>query len=46
LNGAEALGFDSDLGSIEVGKTPGINLLYNFEGDELLGSETKVKKLV
>jgi cytosine/adenosine deaminase-related metal-dependent hydrolase len=46
LNGAEALGFDSDLGSIELGKTPGINLLYNFEGEDLLGSDTKVKKLI
>jgi cytosine/adenosine deaminase-related metal-dependent hydrolase len=46
LNGAEALGFDSDLGSMELGKTPGINLLYNFEGKDLLGSETKVKKLI
>ncbi|HRG58562.1 MAG TPA: amidohydrolase family protein [Bacteroidia bacterium] len=27
LNGAKALGFDAKLGSIEVGKTPGLNLL-------------------
>ncbi|MFK7934263.1 MAG: amidohydrolase family protein [Saprospiraceae bacterium] len=27
LNGAEALGFEQDLGSLEVGKTPGINLV-------------------
>ena len=27
LNGAEALGFDKELGSIEVGKSPGLNLL-------------------
>lgn len=27
INGAEALGFDEDLGSIEIGKTPGLNLL-------------------
>ena len=27
LNGAQALGFDDTLGSFEIGKTPGINLL-------------------
>jgi len=27
LNGAQALGFDDSLGSFEVGKTPGVNLL-------------------
>lgn len=33
LNGAEALGFDSTLGSIEVGKSPGLVLLQlNDEG--------------
>ena len=46
LNGAEALGFDGDLGSIEVGKTPGILLLSNVNEDEgLLGAEAKVKRL-
>jgi cytosine/adenosine deaminase-related metal-dependent hydrolase len=27
INGAEALGMDTDLGSIEIGKTPGLNLV-------------------
>lgn len=27
INGAKALGFDDELGSIEIGKTPGLNLL-------------------
>lgn len=27
INGAKALGFDAHLGSIEIGKTPGLNLL-------------------
>jgi len=30
LNGAKALGLDADLGSIEVGKTPGLVLLKNM----------------
>lgn len=29
LNGARALGFDADFGSIEAGKTPGLNVLRN-----------------
>ena len=31
LNGAEALGFDNELGSFEIGKSPGINLLNNLD---------------
>lgn len=45
LNGAEALGFDTDLGSIEVGKTPGLSLL-NLGEDLKLTADTTVKKLV
>ncbi len=45
LNGAEALGFESELGSIEKGKTPGLNLL-NLDKDLLITNDTKVKKLV
>lgn len=49
LNGAEALQFDQDLGSIEVGKTPGINLLMNLEGDTpdnfAFGAQTVVKRV-
>ena len=44
LNGAEALGFDADLGSIEVGKTPGLNLL-NLGEDLKLSAKTCVQKL-
>ncbi len=44
LNGAEALGFDDKLGSIEVGKTPGLNLL-NLDKDLKITTETVVKKL-
>lgn len=47
LNGAEALGFEADLGSIESGKTPGILLLSNTNvGEALLGEGAKVKRLV
>lgn len=45
LNGAEALGFEADLGSIEVGKTPGLNLL-NLDEAFSLNAGTQVKKLV
>jgi aminodeoxyfutalosine deaminase len=44
LNGAEALGFDKDLGSLEVGKTPGLNLI-SVKNDFILRGDTKVKKL-
>ncbi len=45
LNGAEALGFDKDFGSIEVGKIPGLNLL-NIGEDQKLTTETKVERLI
>lgn len=45
LNGAQALGFEKDLGSIEVGKTPGLNLL-NLDKDLQLTLDTQVKRLV
>jgi cytosine/adenosine deaminase-related metal-dependent hydrolase len=44
LNGAKALGFDADFGSIEVGKQPGL-LLLNIGKDEQLTAETRVKRL-
>ena len=45
LNGAQALGFEKDLGSIEIGKKPGLNLL-NLEDDFKLKADTIVKKLI
>ncbi len=45
LNGAKALGFEKDIGSIEEGKTPGLNLL-NLKEDLKLGAETKVKRIL
>jgi aminodeoxyfutalosine deaminase len=47
LNGAEALGFDDKLGSFEVGKTPGINLISHVDLNQLkLKKETQLKRLV
>ena len=45
LNGAEALGFENELGSIEAGKKPGLNLL-NLDEKLRLSAETNVKRLV
>lgn len=45
LNGAQALGFDDTLGSFDIGKTPGINLL-DLEIDFILRGDTSAKKLV
>lgn len=46
LNGAKALGFEEDMGSITVGKSCGLNLLYNLNEKEALGSDTLVRRLV
>ena len=46
-NGAEFLNFDKELGTLEKGKSPGLNLLYDADLNNLkLTSETKVKRLV
>lgn len=45
LNGAKALGFDADLGSIEVGKQPGL-LSLNIGKEEQLTEGTKVTRVV
>ena len=45
LNGAKALGFDDQLGSLEVGKKPGLNLL-NVGSDFKLNRKTVVKRLI
>jgi aminodeoxyfutalosine deaminase len=44
LNGAKALGFEDSLGSLEVGKNPGLNLI-SLKPDKILRGDTKVKKL-
>lgn len=45
LNGAEALGFDKELGSFDVGKQPGVILLEGSAEFELLEA-TSVRRLV
>jgi len=45
INGAEALGFEEDLGSLEVGKKPGLNLL-NMGADLVFNANTQVTKLL
>ncbi len=42
LNGAQFFGFDADIGSITVGKTPGLNLITNFKN----GNITPLSKVV
>ena len=45
LNGAEALGYEAELGSIEPGKAPGLNLL-NMKESLKLEASIKVQRLV
>ncbi len=45
LNGAKFLGIDSEKGTIEPGKTPGLNLITGLDGLKIT-SDTKVKRLV
>lgn len=44
LNGAKALGFEADLGSFEVGKRPGANLL-DLEEDQRFSPSSSVRRL-
>lgn len=50
INGAEALQFDEELGSLEAGKKPGVLVLNDLEGDTpetfAIGARTQVKRLV
>ncbi|MBK0381207.1 amidohydrolase family protein [Mucilaginibacter segetis] len=45
INGAEFLGIDETMGTLETGKTPGLNLITGLDGLKIT-PETKVKKLV
>jgi len=47
-NGACALGLEKELGSIEIGKRPGINLLTSFGNHEpeSLSQEVRVQKII
>ncbi len=46
LNGAQALGFDDTLGSLEIGKTPGIVLIQGVSPDWKLGGDASAKRLI
>jgi aminodeoxyfutalosine deaminase len=46
INGARALGFDHDLGSIESGKSPGINLLNFDPQNEVFNDTVTVIKII
>lgn len=46
LNGAEALGFDDTLGSLDPGKTPGLLLLQDMAPAFGLKPETRVRRIV
>ncbi|MBE9467818.1 MAG: amidohydrolase family protein [Bacteroidetes bacterium] len=47
INGAEALNFDSQLGSFDIGKKPGINLIENFDFQNMkLIDQSEVRVLV
>ena len=45
LNGAKALGFERELGSLKVGKKPGINLIKNLGKDWMLKGNSTIKRL-
>jgi cytosine/adenosine deaminase-related metal-dependent hydrolase len=45
LNGAKFLGIDSTIGSITVGKKPGLNLITETDGFKLT-PESQVKRLI
>jgi cytosine/adenosine deaminase-related metal-dependent hydrolase len=45
INGAKFLGFDHDLGSISLGKTPGLNLITSLKNGKL-SEKSEVSKLI
>lgn len=46
INGAKALGFEKDFGTIEIGKKPGLNYISNIDFREMkLTSQSKIKVL-
>ena len=44
-NGAKFLGIDNEIGTLEPGKTPGLNLITGVDG-LMLTPESKVKRLI
>jgi hypothetical protein len=45
LNGARYLGIADEKGSLEVGKTPGLNLITGLDGLKIT-ADSKVKRLM
>lgn len=45
INGAKFLGIDNDKGTLEAGKTPGLNLITGMDGLKLT-KDSKVKRLI
>jgi aminodeoxyfutalosine deaminase len=45
LNGAKLLGIDDEKGTIEAGKTPGLNLITGLD-DLKITTDTRVRTLV
>jgi imidazolonepropionase-like amidohydrolase len=45
INGAKFLGIDNQKGTLEAGKTPGLNLITGVDGLNLT-PESKVKRLI
>lgn len=45
INGAKYLGIADEIGTIEVGKTPGLNLITGLDGHKIT-PDTKVKRLI
>ncbi len=46
INGAKFLQIDESFGSIEVGKTPGLNLISDLNEDNSLNQKSSVKKII
>lgn len=46
INGAKALKFDNKIGSIEVGKTPGLNLITDFDFAKMMIKEESAVKVL
>ncbi len=46
LNGAQALGFDDTLGSLEAGKTPGVVLIQGVSPDWNLRSDASARRII
>jgi cytosine/adenosine deaminase-related metal-dependent hydrolase len=47
INGARALGMEKEFGSVEIGKIPGLSLIYPFDFENIQPfNHSKVKRLI